>query len=1058
MNLTKADRDKLRDTQHMHNELRVIGSIIEHKTQNPRDYKQASPSPAPLSKLNITYVSRYMSAPQPALTSIVEDNEPDLPISRKDIQSNVWLNMDQVEPDKLEWMTDKAEKAHQDNLKGTTRFDKDGKAILEQDKHTEGHDILDLTKLLDSTYHPQITFGLNVISKIASLATVGYYDGAFDENIHQILIHNFLLRVRHHLDSPNETICQSALKCLRCLICNNHVDEVLLDRMHPVICESLESVCWLDPGFPGGFEDDMKDSECVKIDAIMALLYRTDILNRLLHLLKTKREFKFTYLDQILDILIRVARHSPAASCFLHLGGCFLPLLIKTLPINIMQEKREVQSIAGKIIKLVRLMTHATILINTESRTPLEYELYDNSKVPLTVMPILESYFYIDCLSLPTEKYDLILKLHIETLRLLKVLCRFTQFIGRIKDLLTMNRDQTLRHLSALAHLRATKYMDSKISFDWQYYAHLIDLLGYFMRHEKTHLRNPFSDSVWGTCVKPLLLGWMRDLAQNNVVPHLDVSIAIAATMNHYRFCSADRSYDELRKIMIEPIIQQHSHNNSRGLNIFKILASRAMERSQLSEYLKCSGKLRDPECLPSFGCLNFNPSSTYQFKLNPVLDHDSPFILLNVFITQLQQEVNYNKESLRYFIDSVHLTRYLRSMAGYHKNPSSYERMVQETFGAQYEIQTLANALVLLSDYYLILNKVDEREVEREHPRDNFEPAELRKSRVECYSNLLYYTISIVGLIDPISQAMSSLKDKIFGRVLFNPELHRRTAAEIQATFDRYTDHSIARHKALSSSVYTLGTFPVDYVNVLEPLYMNSLHTSRFWIYVPLIEFVKAQSKSPKWFKENMTSRYRTGELITFEDTTIISVILLFGATMVRSSPCYCKFVIQPDLDNYLCLLAHVFLHDDLFLDNEVSNATRYHLDMMLRNCLDKANPPFQDASRVIESLGLPIKEIFNKLIDQFEGVSYGDLVFSNFLCLFLTNKSDKYFRKKLFQEKVETCLSQLRLAPEDLWIPEELFFGQRETDEELVGLIGRSRAYLIKNSFIDSFREYHS
>lgn len=992
------------------------------------------------------------------LDSIQEAKEPELPQACKEIRSDLWLNMDQVELDKLEWMTDKAEKAYEMSLKGVTRFDKAGKVIPGSDKHTEGHDITGLLKLLDSTYDPQVTFGLNIISRIASLATVGYYDGAFDENIHQVLLDNFLLRVRHHLDSANETTCLTALKCIRCLICNNTLDEIVLDRLHPLIYNSLDSVCWLNPNFPGLFPDDMKDIECVKMDAIMALVHRTDILNRILHLLRTKTDqLKLDYYNLSLDILIRIARHSPTASSYLHLGGCYIPLLLKFLPLNIIQEKREAQTLACKILKLIRIVTRGTIELKLDKRIPLEYELFDNSKIPISIIPVLQAYFFIDCFGLPSDKCDIILKIHLETLRLLKTLSTFSLFIGKIKDILAMGRDQVLTHLKALAHLRATKPSESAISFDWQYYAHLVDLIGFFMQRERIHLRDPFTDKIWDICIRPLALGWIKDICSNNIVPHLDVSIAIAATLNHYKNSGSAKDFEVLRSVMISPLVEEYNEKKGRGSNIFKVLACQAMERSQLGNFLKFTGKLRDPKCLPSFGCLNYNASAKYQFKLNPIFEQDSPYILLSAFISQLEQGVNFNKESLKPFVESPYLIRYIKSIVKYHKHPSDYESMVQDSFITQYEIQMLGGALVLLSEYYFDLNKVNENEPEKNSVQDVLEPPDLREGRFECYSNLLYYTISLIGLLDPFSPYINNLKDRLFRRVLFNPDLHRRTSAEVITDSKNFIDLTISRHRQLSSSVYSLGIFPEDYINVLEPLYMNACQPNRFWIFHPLLEYISAENKEPKWFKENLTERFRTGELITFEDSSIVSIILLFNAVLLRFSPCYCELVVQPDLEVYLCMIANIFLDDTLFLFEEVANATRANLDLLFSKCLNVDSPPFQDCSKLIEPLGLPVKEIFNKLVDQFETVSYGSIVFSNFIFLFLTNKSDKYFRKKLFQEKVETCLAQLRLSRDDLWLPEELFFGEKETDEEIVAVMARSKPYLCKNSFINELREFH-
>lgn len=1101
MNISQADRDKLRDSQHKlltSEEYNVIGNLIEHRSQDPKTYKQIPNKLIPeqatntSTKLNgearITtkqYKSKYLEEDLTQSNNCPQLLEEELPASTKDFQASLWLNMNQVEFDKLEWMTDKAEKAYQEQFKDTTRFDAKGRAlptpvqcikasqvstkcdkeIIGNGEIAEGHDLESLVNMLDSKFHPQATYALQVLEKIAALATMGFYDGTFSENIHELILNRALLRVRHRLDSPNESNRQNALKCLRSMLCNTQVDEIVLDRMFPLLSEDYDPNFWLQTHLKDNkeFTIEMKDNECAEKDAILTLVYRTDIINRFCFLLEAK--FDYTYHECILDILIRIARHSVSTCLMLNDKQLLERLTSLFIPSSIVTKDDTIRALSVKALKLIRIISQAFLeLEEGHIQHRVAQEKVEN-KIPDQILTCIEAYFFIDCFGASGKgnanrrnNSDQLFKLHIETLRIMKIFCRLKKYRSFVIDLLAIGRESMCNSFASFRALVSKKQLDSKISFDWQYAAHLIDVAGFLVKTEKYHSNKSFKDTIWYSYIKPVLLQWLTDIIQTKVVPHLDVSIAIATAVQHYKNRLDEQGVKLLIEVMIDPILKQ-----SKNYNLFKALARSACEKSQLPEMLKASGHLRDPKQLPSYGCLNYNTSFEHSYKLSPVVDTDSPFILLNMFLSQIQDYKEHGKiEDVGPFTNNYDMLRYIKTVSEFHSSPLTYEPLVQHSLLAQLEVQTIGRSLILLSNYYLGSTATADVDT-------TFNPVETAaasKVRNEGYCNVCYHIISTIGLINAKSGIGASLKDTLLEEVLLDSRLQSRVSIE---TFLAGSDPYEYEQRNYITGKTMFQRISDNNLEVLLPVYMSCEQPNRFWILQPLLYYYQAHSKEPQtaakfkdnWFKRNIAWRVKTGALASCCDNKIISTILTFNYTMVNCSPTFNHLVVKSNLEDYLCLMGTIFLHDDLFLDDEVTVSFRNNLRTMLRNISstndDSINTPFQDASRVIKLLNLPLGDYFAKLVDQYEAVSYGNESFSNFILLFLTPKSDKSFRRLLFGEKACTCLPHLRITRDCVWSPEKMLTGQRERDPEIKLLLKKAGEHIPKGSFLDYYRHVH-
>lgn len=1080
MDITQSDRDQLREKQHNLNAKFTIGNLVEHRTQDPKQYKKSSitsQESAPNNstepeKFEISYKSKFPPK-SPAITTIQEEKELEIPISNDEVQANMWLNMDRVEFEKLEWMTSKAENLHREQIKGSTRFDKNGRVIQskpvkngDQNDESDGHDLESLVKLLDSTYQPQVIYSLNVITKIASYATLGYYDGAFDENIHQLLLKNCLLRTRHQLDSTNETICQSAIKCLRALLCNSHVDEVLLDRIFPIIEDFSDPNLWLETleMTSRKFTIEMKDIECVEIDAIKALVERTDLFTRFTHLLSTKTgTLGKGYHECILDILIRIARHSPRLACLINRKELISAVIEICLPVAITIENEDTRPLSTKALKLIRIIAQGIMSLE-RTRQPFPLHRGASNKLPTSIIPVLTSYMTIDCLGSISDGMNELFKLHLETLRCLKTFSGFRQFKGDVTSIVAMNRDRMCVSFQAFAKLDSSKQLGSKISFDWQYAAHLIDLTGCKNRNDPNHPGESLKSSIWSLFVKPILYRWINDITVEKVVPHLDVSLAMVATFKHFKE-RLELSYGvELRNNLLNSIVKQKTQNGSRSPNIFKVLARAASQKSQLQNHLRTNGRLRDPINLPSYGWLQFNSTLEQCLQLDPLFDSNSPFFLLDAYVNQLNKWNNDAPEVMNIFL-GPDTTRYLRSISGYQKEPLKYETSLQQSFSAQFEVQLIVKTILLMSKCYAILPEAEKCIDITKRPVLTADGTRF-ENRYEDYGNLCYYAISTIGLL--YENDSLNLKDELFRRLLLNEEIQEKVCLE---NLSRPNGRQLVSFE--DGEIHDVCFKSNCQLRVISYIYNCCIPVDRFWIFQPILLFyihvIKAHGegqsekmKNPKWLIENMPWREQAVEIHSSNDAHLISMILNFNYKLMQFSPAYNEFVIRANMEDYICMIGVLFLHDDMFLDEKLSRAMSISIQSILDNSPagrgDEIKSLFKDASRVIATFDLPLADFFNRLIDQYESVSYGDVAFTNMLLLFMSPYSDKVFKKKLFQEKVDTCVRQLRIGVSDVWSLESVYFSQKEPDEEIRKLYKMALGSVIPGTFLHQFLEFHS
>ncbi|XP_013929841.1 PREDICTED: RNA polymerase II-associated protein 1 [Thamnophis sirtalis] len=257
-----------------------------------------------------------------------------------------WVHMDSVEFEKLEWTKELPPLRQSQIKKGMqARFSLKGELIppdkefpthLGLHHHGEeaeraGYSLQELFHLSRSQVTQQRTLALQVLGHIVQKAKAGGFASSLEGSVLQVLLDaGFLFLLRFSLDDPVDNVMAATVHALHALLVSL-IDEEYLDKafawyqgmtVYPLIpnseegeLEEEEEGIELTPNpkiLGGKSKDENKpDAEVARYDAVKGLL-KTKILHRLRYILEVMRPVPLVVLE-ILDILIRIARHSTEA-------------------------------------------------------------------------------------------------------------------------------------------------------------------------------------------------------------------------------------------------------------------------------------------------------------------------------------------------------------------------------------------------------------------------------------------------------------------------------------------------------------------------------------------------------------------------------------------------------------------------------------------------------------------------------------------------------------------------------------------------------------------------
>ncbi|XP_077968249.1 RNA polymerase II-associated protein 1-like isoform X1 [Styela clava] len=233
-----------------------------------------------------------------------------------------FVNMDIVETEKLAWMEMIPEK-HRNKPKISSRFDFDGNILDDNinipshiglhhhgdEPDLPGYNLQELFILSRSNFTQQRVFAMTLVGKILAKAKAGEYVKDTSEPVLKNLLESgILFLLRWSLDEQSETLLQASVSALHSLLCpSNHTEELSeLKFLSNRGCETMK----LNPNV--GIKQDDTDYEIAEKDVIAGLI-KMKILQRIRYILEVCRPSPVT-INHCLDILIRICKHSIKSS------------------------------------------------------------------------------------------------------------------------------------------------------------------------------------------------------------------------------------------------------------------------------------------------------------------------------------------------------------------------------------------------------------------------------------------------------------------------------------------------------------------------------------------------------------------------------------------------------------------------------------------------------------------------------------------------------------------------------------------------------------------------
>ncbi|NXN99944.1 RPAP1 protein, partial [Rhinopomastus cyanomelas] len=385
------------------------------------------------------------------------EKDADLPVKPK----KEWVNMDNVELEKLEWMKDLPSPQQKKTKKGMqARFSLKGELIpadadlpthLGLHHHGEeaeraGYSLQELFHLSRSQVIQQRTLALQVLGRIVLKARAGEFVSSLKGSIVRLLLDaGFLFLLRFSLDDAVDNVMAASVGALRALLVSLD-DEKYLDwtfswyqgmATFPFVPNDEEEEEDEEEELNGtektqdkkSKHENKPDSEVARYDVVKGLL-KTRIQHRLRYILEVVRPVPTVVLD-ILHVLTHIARHSSEACS--QLLDC--PRLVETivrefLPTQwnpqVAEPGRLLTSLHGvacaTAMKFIRVLASGGR--NIAARLLNQFEMKSR----------LSRFIAEDPLDLPLPKEEAI-RLSTEALRLWAVAARYGQACDLYRDL-----------------------------------------------------------------------------------------------------------------------------------------------------------------------------------------------------------------------------------------------------------------------------------------------------------------------------------------------------------------------------------------------------------------------------------------------------------------------------------------------------------------------------------------------------------------------------------------------------------------------------------------------
>ncbi|KAF7251660.1 RNA polymerase II-associated protein 1, partial [Varanus komodoensis] len=965
-----------------------------------------------------------------------------------------WLHMDSVEFEKLEWMKDLPQPRQKKTKKGMqARFslkgelippDKDLPTHLGLHHHGEeaeraGYSLQELFHLSRSQVIQQRTLALQVLGHIVQKAKAGEFASLLKRSVLQVLLDaGFLFLLRFSLDDPVENVIAAAVHALHALLVSAD-DEYYLDKtfswyqgmfVHPFIPnkEEEEEMEDEDEGTEQTLiqktlerkskDDNKPDPEVARYDVVKGLL-KTRILHRMRYILEVMQPVPLVVLE-ILDILIHVARHSTEASC--QVLDC--PRLIETvtrefLPIQwnpkVAEPGQLLTSLHGvpcaTAMKLIRVLASGGR--NVAARLLNKFDMKSR----------LSRFIAEDPKDLPLRKEEAI-KMNTEAFRLWAVAAGYGQACDLYRDLypVLMKMVQSLTRLASSAQeknptfelsiQRATAMM-TLLTQVTQTAGCRAELQAQFSRSDQIPLPAVTWSQVSGfqPIVESNLKSCLKEISQADAWEALQpLASAYLLYMGvFYSNCSQQPSVnpvdcleeiEDLTSAMLLPLLSQPA---------IQALWEKLMPCSALCNPLSCSPA---PETLPSIislGCTGGKPPMS-------LAGSKSPFPFLTAILVLVNSSIHIHKGLLGKYVsilDVKGLKYYLlqSQTAGSCSLTPSSVWLLRHEYHFQYFVLAIAQKMAgTCSDYsqhaschHLVAMALLNRLLPgSEHLAHElllglaFNPKLIPEGKAggpeaADFSDLLHLSSKAKPTQPGSAAAISPLPTR--GALLEEAYQHLPL---IQAC---YLSHFVYLEPALvrSRNIYQGQTHLIQ--SMLLPAVRGPILPSD-WPFLPLINlYNKVTGAEMQWAVPTCLPV----DLVNTVTRNLQLVLLLetWRAKALQDISAAAK----------LARLMCVFLTgSDLFLEGPV-------------HCYTAALLSLYCHSKVQASLNLDaplpglasFHDLYINLLEQFEGVSFGDPLFGAFVLLPLQRRFSVQLRLAVFGEHFSLPLEQYLSPPED-------------------------------------------
>uniref|UniRef100_A0A8D2KXG8 RNA polymerase II associated protein 1 n=1 Tax=Varanus komodoensis TaxID=61221 RepID=A0A8D2KXG8_VARKO len=968
-----------------------------------------------------------------------------------------WLHMDSVEFEKLEWMKDLPQPRQKKTKKGMqARFslkgelippDKDLPTHLGLHHHGEeaeraGYSLQELFHLSRSQVIQQRTLALQVLGHIVQKAKAGEFASLLKRSVLQVLLDaGFLFLLRFSLDDPVENVIAAAVHALHALLVSAD-DEYYLDKtfswyqgmfVHPFIPnkEEEEEMEDEDEGTEQTLiqktlerkskDDNKPDPEVARYDVVKGLL-KTRILHRMRYILEVMQPVPLVVLE-ILDILIHVARHSTEASC--QVLDC--PRLIETvtrefLPIQwnpkVAEPGQLLTSLHGvpcaTAMKLIRVLASGGR--NVAARLLNKFDMKSR----------LSRFIAEDPKDLPLRKEEAI-KMNTEAFRLWAVAAGYGQACDLYRDLypVLMKMVQSLTRLASSAQeknptfelsiQRATAMM-TLLTQVTQTAGCRAELQAQFSRYESDQI--PLPAVTWSQVsgfqpiVESNLKSCLKEISQADAWEALQpLASAYLLYMGvFYSNCSQQPSVnpvdcleeiEDLTSAMLLPLLSQPA---------IQALWEKLMPCSALCNPLSCSPA---PETLPSIislGCTGGKPPMS-------LAGSKSPFPFLTAILVLVNSSIHIHKGLLGKVSTGLKYYLLQSQTAGSCSLTPSSVWLLRHEYHFQYFVLAIAQKMVgTCSDY---------------------------SQHASCHH------LVAMALLNRLLPGSEHLAHELLLGLAFNPKL----IPEGKAGGPEAADFSDLLHLTAISPLPTRGALLeeayqhlpliqacyLSHFVYLEPALVRSRNIYQgqtHLIQSMLLPAVRGPILPSDWPFLPLINLYNkvTGAEMQWAVPTCLPVDLVNTVTrnlqlVLLLETWRAKALQDISAAAKLARLMCVFLTgSDLFLEGPV-------------HCYTAALLSLYCHSKVQASLNLDaplpglasFHDLYINLLEQFEGVSFGDPLFGAFVLLPLQRRFSVQLRLAVFGEHVST-LRALGVPLKEFSLPLEQYLSPPEDNLNLL------------------------